>query len=252
MDPSRLPPSLRVPAAGDLVSATWRADIGAGARLNELADVLRDLDMVIGVGERWGTTLARAAAQYQLVYEIEGRGPRALIEAARQIGLASDVVDVGRWFFDDWLWSRRGRPGRPVFWSPDDLVRMVADARTPELLGSPMYAGQVEYRNPLEVILSGSGFLILGTTYALRMVRDWSNTRRQGSAMADEAAANARRHLAQADLMEWLVDEAKAGRLHVAPGDLLNGVTPAENEAMSRLAEREVQLQLPPGTDPPA
>jgi len=50
--------------------------------------------------------------------------------------------------------------------------------------------------------------------------------------------------------MEWLVTEAKEGRLHVPPGDLLNSVSPDESAAMARLAEQKVQIQLPTGSDP--
>jgi len=226
----------------------WRADVGAGARVGEIADVLHDLDTTILVGERWGMALARAAAQYQLLYEVERRGPEALIESARQLGLDErDAIDVERWFFErPWRYWQRGR--RP-FLGPEELVRGLADVRTPDLLGSPVQVQHAEYRNPLEVVLTGSGFLILGTIYALRLVRDWSSKRREGAAAAQEAEAAARRQAAGADLMEWLVEEAKAGRLHVPPGDLLSAVTAAESEAMRRLAAEDIQLQLPPGTD---
>jgi hypothetical protein len=226
----------------------WRADVGAGARVGELADVLHDLDVTIKAGERWGVALARAAAQYQLMYEVGRRGPEALIESARQLGFGErDVADVEHWYFEGpWRSWRRGR--RPSL-GPEELVRRLADVRTPDLLGSPVQVQHAEYRNPLEVVLTGSGFVIFGTIYVLRMVRDWSNKRREGAAAARETEAAARRQAAGADLMEWLVDEAKAGRLHVPPGDLLNVVTPAEGEAMRRLAVEDVQLQLPPGTD---
>lgn len=225
----------------------WRVDVGAGARVGELADLLHDLDATVMVGERWGMTLARAAARYQLVYEVGRRGPEALIESARQLGLDErDALDVERWHFEGpWRYWRRARP----FLGPEELFRWLADVRAPDLLGSPVQVQHAEYRNPLEVMLTGSGFLILGTIYALRMVRDWSNKRREGAAAAREAEAAARRQAAGADLMEWLVEEAKAGRLHVPPGDLLGAVTAAEGEAMRRLAAEDVQLQLPPGTD---
>jgi hypothetical protein len=252
MDPSnRLPPGLRVPAAGDLASVTWRADLGGDARLGDLADLLRDLDTVVAVGGRWGLTLARAATEHQLEYEIGRGGPRALLDAVTQLGLDRRDFDgdIDRWYFEGpWRW--RSRRGRPSFWSPEALLRLLVDARTPDALGLAMQTRSVAYRNPLEVILSGSGFLLLGTITALRLVRDWSNTRRHGSAEAQEAEASARRYSAQADLMEWLVDETKAGRLHIPPSDLLNSVSAGQGEAIRRLAEQDVQLGLPPGTDP--
>ena len=230
----------------------WRANVGAGARVGELADLLRDLDTTITVGERWGTTLARTAAQYQLMDEVGRDGPEALVGAARQFGLDErDVFDVERWLFEG-PWWRFARRGRRLFLGPEEVVRGLADLRAPDLLGLPVQVQHVEYRNPLEVVLTGSGFLILGTIYVLRMVRDWSNKRREGAAVAREAEATARRQTAGADLMEWLVEETKAGRLHVPPGDLLSAVTAAESEAIGRLSAEDVQLQLPPGSDPAA
>jgi hypothetical protein len=226
----------------------WRADVGAGARVGELADLLHDLDTTIKVGERWGVALARTAAQYQLMSEVRRGGPEVLIESARQLGFDEAALDeFVHWYFEGWIPWRRGRPSS--FPGPEELVRRFADLRTPDLLGSSVQVQNAEYRNPLEVVLEGSGFLILGTIYALRIVRDWSNRRREGAAAAHEAEATARRQAAGADLMEWFVEEAKAGRLHVPPGDLLSVVTPADGEAMRRLAAEDVQLQLPPGTD---
>lgn len=247
----QLPPSLRVPVAGDTASFTWRADIGTGARLDDLAIHLNDLAVAVAVGERWGSMLARAAAQYQLVYEVSRRGPRSLIEVAEQSGLDVDLLDIERWYFEG-PWMRPRRPGRPTFWSPDDLLRTIADLRVPESLGSSMRVQRLEYQNPLEVVLYGSGFLLLGSIYVARIIRDWSSARRQGSAAAQAAEAHARQDSSRADLLEWLVQEAKAGRLHVPPGDLLNSVTADEGAAMERLSDQEVQLQLPSGSDPTA
>jgi hypothetical protein len=223
--------------------------MGAGVRIGDLATYLEDLGTAIAVGERWGSMFARAAAQQQLGYEVTSRGPRALREAAEQLGLDEDVLDIERWYFEG-PWGRPRRPGQAVFWSPDDLLRMLADLRVPESLGSPVRTQHLEYRNPLEVVLSGSGFLLLGSIYVVRIVRDWSSTRRQDAATAQTLEAHARQDSARADLMEWLVTEAKEGRLHVPPGDLLNSVSPDESAAMARLAEQKVQIQLPTGSDP--
>lgn len=203
------------------------------------------------VGERWGSMLARVAAQHQLAYEVARSGPTSLLEVAEQLGLDADALDIERWYFEG-PWMRPSRPGRPVFLSPDDLLRSIADLRVPESLGSSMRVRRLEYQNPLEVVLSGSGFLLLGSIYVARMIRDWSSTRHQGLAAAQAAEAHARQDSARADLMEWLVQEAKQGRLHLPPGDLLNSVTPDEGAAMGRLADQEVQLQLPSGSDPTA
>jgi hypothetical protein len=233
------------------VNLTWRADLGAGARIGEIAIHLEDLGTAITVGERWGSVLARAAAQHQLAYEVTSRGPRALSEAAGQLGLDVDPMDMERWYFEGRPGMVPVRPGRD-FWPPDVLLRTIADLRMPGSLGSPMRTQHLEYRNPLEVVLSGSGFLLLGSIYVVRIVRDWSNTRRQDAAAAQTSEAHARQDSARADLMEWLVTETKEGRLHVPPVDLLNSVSPDESKAMGRLAEQEVQLQLPPGSNPTA
>lgn len=242
--------ALRPPAGGDLVSVTWRADLGPGARVGDLADRLRDLDTAVNVGERWGTVLARTAAQYELMYEVGRRGPEALIESARQLGFdAREAFDIERSYFEGPWWRLRGRRRAP-FAGPDELIRGLADLRAPALLGSPVHAQHAEYRNPLELVLTGSGFLILGTIYALRMVRDWSNKRREGAAAARNAEATARQKAAGADLMEWLVEETKAGRLHVPPGDLLSVVSALDGQALHRLAANDTDLQLPQGIDP--
>jgi hypothetical protein len=262
VDPiGHLPSSLLVPGGGQLVIVTWRAEVGAEARPGDLAVVLKDLQQVIEVGERWGTALARSAAHRQVTYELRLGGLEAGLRAARSVGFNwVDVRDFAEWISSSGLWrlnvppyrdprSPEPPPGRPS-WGPDEFIRLLADARLPDLMGSPAGVRRLEYRNPLEVILTGSGFLILGTIYVLRIVRDWSSKRREGAAAAREAEAAARRKAAGADLLEWLVEEAKKGRLHVPPGELLNLVGAADARAMRRLAAENVQLQLPPGADP--
>jgi hypothetical protein len=116
-------------------------------------------------------------------------------------------------------------------------------------LGEPAQVIHAEYRNPLEVNLEGSGFLLLGTIYVLRLVRDWSHIRRIGAAQATQAESAARRATTHADFSQWLVDEARHGRLHVSPSELVNLVTRPEVQALDRLADDKIRLQLPEGTD---
>jgi hypothetical protein len=115
------------------------------------------------------------------------------------------------------------------------------------------------YENPVEVILGGSGLVLAGVATILRLVRDWSNRKRQGAAEADQAEAAARERHAAADLAEarvvlskWLVDEARDGRAGVPIGDLLGATTDADEKAIARLSKHRVELGLPPGLDPSA
>jgi hypothetical protein len=142
-----------------------------------------------------GVTFARSAAGYQPTYEVRRRGPDAMIEAATQLGFAQlDLSGIEPWFYERprWWGGRSGRSSWPL-WDPGDLVRMLADGRTPDFLGLPVQVSRVEYRNRLEVVFGGSGFLILGAIYVLRLIRDWSSARRQGAAAAREAGRRARR-----------------------------------------------------------
>ena len=52
---------------------------------------------------------------------------------------------------------------------------------------------EVSYRNPIEVILGGSGFLMVGAMLMLRIVRDWSSARRYGAVAATMTESTARR-----------------------------------------------------------
>jgi hypothetical protein len=63
---------------------------------------------------------------------------------------------------------------------------------------------EVSYRNAIEVILGGSGFLMVGAMLMLRIVRDWSSARRAGAVAATMTESAARRSTTYADLAEWL------------------------------------------------
>ena len=260
MDPSRdLPPGLRPPAGGELFTVTWRAHLGSGARLRALAAHLQDLNIAAHLGERWGTELARAAAYQQLVNRISREGPRAIDEVVDRLGYRGrDLGDLHEWVHTGW-WPRgpRWRPGHSHFGDPATFLQAVADMELPDLLGRPPRVDRATYRNPLEVVLGGSGLLFAGVVSVLRLVRDWSNTRRQGAAHAQQAEADARQREAhadeceaRADLVRWLVDEAKAGRMPIPIGELLDVVTQDDATALNRLADGNVELRLPSGLDP--
>jgi len=56
---------------------------------------------------------------------------------------------------------------------------------------------------------------------AVRLVRDWSSSRRRGGAQARAAEAAAKDAEARAEFVCWLVEEAKSGRMLLPPGELL-------------------------------
>ncbi len=123
-------------------------------------------------------------------------------------------------------------------------------------LGTPVRLHHMTYENPLEVTLTGSGFLIAGVIYVLRMVRDWSSARRsaaaaarQAEAIADEARARASQAWNEADILRWLTREAQAGHWHIPPTDLVNLVRPDDLAALNRLAIDDVTLTLPQSLD---
>jgi hypothetical protein len=186
-------------------------------------------------------------------------GPRAIEDAAGRLGYdPRDLSDLDEWLHTGW-WPRvpPRRPGRFPYRDPTTLLQALADMQLPELLGARTEIDRAAYRNPLEVVLGGSGLLIAGVISILRLVRDWSNTRRRGAADAQRAEASAREQDARADecearaeLVRWLVDEAKAGRIPIPVGELLDLVTNSEETALERLASGTVELELPPGIDP--
>jgi hypothetical protein len=101
-----------------------------------------------------------------------------------------------------------------------------------------------------KIVLGGSGFLLLGAIYVLRLIRNWSHIRRIGAAQAEQAESNARRATTHAEFSQWLMDEARQGRLAVPPHEFVDLVARTEVRAIDRLADSDIRLQLPEGTDP--
>jgi hypothetical protein len=95
----------------------------------------------------------------------------------------------------------------------------------------------------------------VGLIVVLRMVRDWSSEKRAGAARAREAEARAdamravaSRYMAEAEIVQWLAREGRAGR--VPTSDLLALVRHDDLDALNRLADGDVTLGLPPGVNP--
>lgn len=247
-DPRRLPPGLRPPAFGDVVSLTWRADIGSDARVGDVGAHLSDLQTAVDLGERWGVRLAEAAALYGLEDELLRRGPESL---RSELSRWPHLDDLPLLALDEWLHTgywRLQRPGPPFGTDPFEMLRLLASGRVPRLLGSAARAARIEYRNPVEVLLAGSGFLLLGTIKVLTLIRDWSAERREKAAAADAAESVARQYASSAALSEWLVSEAMQGRQHVPIGDLVRVATPQDFNAMNRLVASDVSLDIPQGS----
>lgn len=256
VDPDdNLPWDLRAPFGGDIVNLVFRRDVGASARIGEVARHLDDLETVVNTGQRWGGHIARMASYRRLLRSITTLGPGAVEDAALQAGLRlRDLGDTEEWIHTGW---RPWRPGRSPYFDPDEVLHALADYQVPEQLGTPVTLQRLSYQNPLEVALAGSGFLIAGTIYVLRMIRDWSSDRRtataaaeQAEAAADSARANAMRARTEADILQWFADEARAGRWHVPPGALLDVSRREDIAAMERLSSTTVQLELPKALDP--
>jgi hypothetical protein len=250
-----LPAGLRVPLEGHPIRVVYHADVGPLARAGDIARQLHDLEAVVCLGERWGFIVARAASAQELWSQIVREGSAAFTD--RALGLGYELRDLRA--MEHWLelgeppWRSRRYPLR----DPGAMVAAIADNRVPEKLGSAARVRRVSYENPLEVALTGSGFLIGGVVYALRMIRDWSSARRAAAAEADEAAAIANQAQAraiqawsEADVLRFFLDEARAGRWHVPPGDLLGTVRSEDLAAANRLAGGDVKLTLPEGLDP--
>ncbi|PZS26788.1 MAG: hypothetical protein DLM61_17730 [Pseudonocardiales bacterium] len=242
-----LPDALRPPARGDTLSFSWTADIGAGATVGTVSEHLRDLQVVLDLGQRWGLIFAEQAAAYAFEREVSSRGPVALREAISEWPGVEEFPFpfIEEAFLDRDLWYRRSARRGWYGASPDDLVRLLSSRNVPSLLGQPISTRHIEYNNPVEVVLFGAGFVLVGTVKLLRMIRDWSSQRRVGDAIADTAESAARRNKTASDLGAWLVDEARAGRQQVPIGELMKYVTPTDLESIARLADSDVQLQLP-------
>lgn len=257
-------PRLRPPAGGEPIQLTWKAGIGAPLRAGDVARYLQDLDTTIGVGEQWGTTFARAAAQQDLIERVIREGVRVLEGEALERGYnPRDLRYLDELLHFGPRGSWRGMP----FGGSGSLIETLADARVPKLLGTPTRVARAQYGSPLILDLANSGFLAYGVVRIAELVRDWSNKRRAGEASArrieaeaDREAAEARqanaraRQLeaqarqmeAHADLVQWTVDKMRAERNPVSPGELFAVITPDQLQALSRISETPTELQLPP------
>jgi len=241
------PSEFQLPAGDESVSLTWRSNIGPSASVGTIAAHLADLQTALDVGASWGLVHAEEAASQAFEREAQARGLAALTEISDQWPNIAYLQAYGDWeYFPIGPLTPEPRGGRYLAW-PRGIARLASSSYVPELLGDPIRVAHVEYENPIEVVLFGAGLVLMGTVKVLRMIRDWSSQQRIGEAIADAAEATAQQAQSAADLGRWLVDEARAGRQHVPIGELMSRVTPSDLDAIRRLADSDVQLQLPQG-----
>lgn len=214
-------------------------DLGPNAPIEEVARRIHDLSVLVEVGHGWGVELARTAADWDLSYELRTGGP----DAVERLLEAEEMPFPARWL-------PSGSPFLEPVWPRADLEWLaLRDLHAESLLGTPTSVQRLEYANPIELILLGSGLLLRGVIIAARLVRDWSAQRRINSATAREAEAQARMTEDRARLYSWMVDQATSGQSPIPVGDLVQITTPADIRALSRLAEDPVTLELPRGSE---
>jgi hypothetical protein len=120
---------------------------------------------------------------------------------------------------------------------PDDLLV--------ELLGPVPIISSISYSNPIVIIIPAVavGALVTGTLAAIRLARDWRSARRGGRAQARTADADAGIAEKRLEVVSWMVDEAKAGRLPVTAGDLINFVNEPEIRALDAITSKPLEIE---------
>lgn len=252
MDPfrkaaQRRPPGLRWPDHGDTVSLTIRVDLGPRVPMFRLADCVSDLASVTELGSKWGELLAESAAGWDIA-NLARRGDRHGLEFL----LREELYDLHFEEVHELLYG--GPPPYRWLLAGHPVWGLLQAQRAGDIRGQATRPTRLTYENPLELILCGTGALLMGAVMAARLVRDWSSQRRIAAAAATQAEAEARKAEAEADRAEttadfarWMADEAKAGRGGLPQMELLKAITPGEARAIERLAEQDVQLSIPPG-----
>lgn len=248
VDQEPRPQGLRAPYGGDTGQFSIAVDVGAGASMTTLVEVIRGLEDMTDIGLSWGTSLARSAATWDLGYELGQLGLYTVYERAMREGM--------------WpLGLERLRPlesqhGEWLGYEDPELTYL-RDVRAQRLLGTPPRVTRLTYENPVELILIASGLMLTGITMAARFVRDLSANLSIGRAEARKAEAEARVAETWADREEavtaaattWLSDEARRTATPLPIGEMA-AITSNHNFAdLRRVIERPVTLELPTGLD---
>lgn len=213
-----------------VTSVKFVADLGRGRQLATVAEAIQDVATLVDLGERIALRSASHLRRGDLRAEL-AQGRDSLAGESRRLGVEGNEP------FGDL--------------PDDDVVDILSDLDAlPETAG-PLGVVSVEYRNPLEIVLVGGAFLLArGLVPLLRLVRDWSHTRRLGDARAQAAQNAARVSSTRADLIEWLARETREGRNPVPMTTLIDMISDSDMKALDRLAGYAVDLDAPSDTDP--
>lgn len=226
---------------------TWGTNIGPSADLDNFAQVVEDFNTVVQLGQRWGEILTRAAASRDLWSRI-AEDPGELVRRAEILGLPSPTADDP--FLDPTLYARGiwAYPWTRVGLANVDVIaQTIVDSEIAPELGIPPRLLRVRYENPLEIAIVVSVGAVGGVLRVLRMIRDWRADRRRAAARASKGEAEARLQNVKADMAAWLLEEAKAGRGQVSPGELYSTIGEKEARAITHLASRQTRVQAPVG-----
>jgi hypothetical protein len=204
-------------------------------------DAVRD---VLDLGDRWAIILAHDAAARALVAELMSSDAPSL-EPLRDVLDPSDEKQVEFAVQQIHLFFKNF--GEQGFIDLPSILGKYADAALPELLRPAIRAEEISYRNPIELILLGSGVAVLAAVQAFRLVRDWNSRKQIGQAAAKTAEAQARIDVARADIVEYFAGEVTAGRVQVKPSEFAKLATPTDLKALSALVGAETTLELPRG-----
>ena len=211
-----------------VASATFAADLGPQRSLGTVAEVVQDMATLVNLGERVALRIAS-----------EARRDRLRTEKVADAYLSSEARSLGVEETDVYRTLPRAH-----------ALDLLADLEALPEAAYPVWVVSVRYRNPLEIVIGGVVFvLIRGLVPFLRLVRDWSHTRRLGEARAQAAHSEARITSTRADLIEWLARETREGRNYVPLRTLVDMVSDSDLKALDRLADYAVHIDVPSDSD---
>jgi hypothetical protein len=99
----------------------------------------------------------------------------------------------------------------------------------------------VQYTNPLTVeIISDAGFAMMTSTLLLRLIRDWSSTRRQSAAAASNAESQA---FLQTELRRLVLKQVSEGELPLTVDAVSALLSDSMVDAVDRLAANKLTMQ---------
>lgn len=210
-----------------------------------MSEYFRAFAQAMDLADRWALVAANDGANRAFTYALSGVEMtdlfKTLTEEGYDIGSLEKPLYAMRQDINSRLKYENALDDLPVL----PLIESISASSIPNLLGPPPSLRRISYENPVEIIIGGIAFGLWGVVSVFRLVRSWSSRRRTERAAASIAEAEARIAMKRADIVEYLADEVKAGRLQIAPADLVKLVQQADLEALSKLAAADVTLELP-------